>query len=130
MLQNFAVCRVCVASSDFVSRSADQLKLRRRQLLAVVVAREEVAVGVHGEGHREVTDPLLHNLARQFEAAVGFTIDAPGCVKVAERVQAAVFRLDDRLAILIPDWLAVLVQPRNRQTRCNDHRCSARTMFL
>jgi hypothetical protein len=44
--------------------SPPECLLRRRHFAAVVAARKQVAVGIHGHDNRRMPEPLLHDLSR------------------------------------------------------------------
>src|SRR5262245_50894551 len=84
-----AICRRLYATS---AGSRQERTRSCGELAPVVIAREQVPVGVHRHDDRGVAESLLHDLGGQLEPAVYFPVDAPARLEMPERLQAGVSR--------------------------------------
>ena len=63
-----------------------------RHLRGIIAAGEEMPVAIGRHLNRGMPEPGLHQLERQFQAAVGAAVDAPRRIEVAQRMQPRIFR--------------------------------------
>jgi hypothetical protein len=72
---------------------AENRPLRGRHFGAVVTTRKQVPVAVGGPRDQRMPEPGLYYIERQFEPTIGFPVDAPARLEVAQRVHAGIFDL-------------------------------------